>query len=375
LRWSKLKGRVCAVCGREFTILSSRLGVCVDCIRERPEDVEEFIREAHRESRKIFGLPSEPPRTEGGLRCNLCANECVIGEGEKGYCGLRRNEDGKLVTLSTAKQGLLSYYLDPHVTNCCAAWFCPAGTGAGYPKFAYSRGAEYGYENLAVFFYGCNFDCLFCQNYSHKVLRLGRKVSLQELVGEALRNPRVSCVCYFGGSPEPQLPFAIEASRRIIEGKGDRIIRVCFEWNGCGNTGLVRKAAELAYVSGGNLKFDLKCFDQTLSLALSGVSNERAYENFRMVAEEFWNRRVEPPVLTATTLLVPHYVDAEEVEHIAKFIADLNPEIPYSLLVFYPQFMMDDLPVTPRRQVEECYQAAKKWLRRVNIGNLHLLTD
>jgi len=94
-----------------------------------------------------------------------------------------------------------------------------------------------------------------------------------------------------------------------------------------------------------------------------------------MVAEEFWDRRVEPPVLTATTLLVPHYVDAEEVERIAKFIADLNPEIPYSLLVFYPQFMMDDLPVTPRRQVEECYQAAKKWLRRVNIGNLHLLTD
>ena len=370
-----MKGRVCAVCGREFTILSSRLGVCVDCIRERPEDVEEFIREAHRESRKIFGLPPEPPRTEGGLRCNLCANECVIGEGEKGYCGLRRNEDGKLVTLSTAKQGLLSYYLDPHVTNCCAAWFCPAGTGAGYPKFAYRRGAEYGYENLAVFFYGCNFDCLFCQNYSHKVLRLGRKVSLQELVGEALGNPRVSCVCYFGGSPEPQLPFAIEASRRIIEGKGDRIIRICFEWNGCGNTGLVRKAAELAYVSGGNLKFDLKCFDRTLSLALSGVSNERAYENFRMVAEEFWDRRVEPPVLTATTLLVPHYVDAKEVERIAKFIADLNPEIPYSLLVFYPQFMMDDLPVTPRRQVEECYQAAKKWLRRVNIGNLHLLTD
>jgi len=36
---------------------------------------------------------------------------------------------------------------------------------------------------------------------------------------------------------------------------------------------------------------------------------------------------------------------------------------------------MDDLPVTPRRQVEECYRAAKRWLRRVNIGNLHLLAD
>ena len=161
----------------------------------------------------------------------------------------------------------------------------------------------------------------------------------------------------------------------IVEEKGERIIRVCFEWNGCGRTDLVKKAAELAYVSGGNIKFDLKCFDRNLSLALSGVSNERAYENFRMIAEEFWDRRADLPVLTATTLLVPHYVDVEEVERIAKFISDLNPEIPYSLLVFYPQFMMDDLPVTPRRQVEECYRAAKRWLKRVNVGNLHLLAD
>ena len=94
-----------------------------------------------------------------------------------------------------------------------------------------------------------------------------------------------------------------------------------------------------------------------------------------MIAEEFWEKRREPPVLTATTLLVPHYVDAVEVEQIARFISDLNPEIPYSLLVFYPQFMMSDLPVTSRRQVEECYRAAKKWLKRVHIGNVNLLLN
>ncbi|HID17306.1 TPA: radical SAM protein, partial [Candidatus Bathyarchaeota archaeon] len=79
------------------------------------------------------------------------------------------------------------------------------------------------------------------------------------------------------------------------------------------------------------------------------------------------------PVLTATTLLVPGYVDELEVKRIAEFIASLNPEIPYSLLVFHPDFAMRDLPVTPKEQAFKCYRTAKKFLKNVNIGNLHLL--
>jgi pyruvate formate lyase activating enzyme len=77
--------------------------------------------------------------------------------------------------------------------------------------------------------------------------------------------------------------------------------------------------------------------------------------------------------LGATTLLVPHYVDEEEVSSIAKFIAELDDTIPYNLLVFHPDFMMRDLPITPERQVLNCYKAAKKYLRRVTVSNLHLL--
>ncbi|MCJ7456561.1 radical SAM protein, partial [Candidatus Bathyarchaeota archaeon] len=84
-------------------------------------------------------------------------------------------------------------------------------------------------------------------------------------------------------------------------------------------------------------------------------------------------QRPELPLLTATTLLVPGYVDVLEVEKIAIFLADLDRKIPYSLLVFHPDFMMSDLPVTPYRQVQDCYRAAKKHLASVNIGNLATL--
>jgi pyruvate formate lyase activating enzyme len=321
----------------------------------------------------MYGLPISPPRDGGGLRCTICSNQCIIGPGGVGYCGLRLNVNGRFQSKATSSRALLYAYKDPHVTNCCAAYFCPAGTGLGYPKFAYTNGPEYGYYNYAVFFYGCNFSCLYCQNFSHKNLFEANEVSIESFTRNVVRDRSISCICYFGGSPEPSLPFAIAASRRILEECRGRIVRICFEWNGCGNRILVGRASELSLISGGNIKFDLKCFDEKLSIALSGVSNRQAYENFKFIAEKYYPERRNIPVLNATTLLVPEYVNVDEVEKIALFISEINDEIPYSLLVFYPNFMMVDMPITPLKQVVECYKVAKKYLKNVYVGNLHLI--
>ncbi len=372
---SKLYGKdKCRICGKRSSGVSAVLRVCIECIRSKPDEAKPVIEAVHSSIRSEYGLPGKPPKTVGGVSCGICANECRMSEGEKGYCGLRWNEIGRLISLSTPKRGLLHAYKDPHVTNCCAAWFCPASTESAFPEYSYTKGPEVGYYNYAVFLYGCNFNCLFCQNASHKKLHESEKIGVEKFVEEILTDRRISCVCYFGGSPEPQLPFALKAGRRLLEEKVEkRILRICFEWNGCGNTKLVDEAAEIVLKSGGNIKFDLKCFDSTLSLALSGVINNRAYENFRRLAEEFYDKRRNLPMLTATTLLVPGYIDVYEIERIAKFIASLNPEIPYSLLLFHPDYYMHDLPATPRTQMEKCLEAASKYLKRVHIGNLQLL--
>jgi pyruvate formate lyase activating enzyme len=79
-------------------------------------------------------------------------------------------------------------------------------------------------------------------------------------------------------------------------------------------------------------------------------------------------------MLTASTLLVPGYVDAEEIENIAKFISQINPNIPYTLLAFYPCYIMNDLPTTSKKQALECQKAAQKHLTNTRIGNIHLLS-
>lgn len=108
-------------------------------------------------------------------------------------------------------------------------------------------------------------------------------------------------------------------------------------------------------------------------LALCGRSNSQTKKNFELAAK--WSRRRrESPLVVASTLLVPGYVESEEVFQIAKFIASLNPEIPYSLLGFYPHFYFRDLLCTSRRHAEECKEAAlEAGLKRVKIGNVHLL--
>ncbi|NIS75591.1 MAG: radical SAM protein, partial [Deltaproteobacteria bacterium] len=306
-----------------------------------------------------------------GVPCTICVNECRISEGERGYCGLRTNVKGRLIGVSP-ERGNLSWYHDPLPTNCVADWVCAGGCGAGYPRYACAKGPEYGHKNLAVFFQACSLNCLFCQNWHFREHVLDEHVrSVQGLVDSV--DETTSCICYFGGDPTPQLPFALRASRLALEQNRGRILRICWETNGTMNRGLLDQMTDLSLQSGGCVKFDLKAWDEHLHIALTGMTNTRTLENFSRVAKRT-HERPEPPLLIASTLLIPGYVDEEEVRNIARFIASLDADIPYSLLGFYPHFCMSDLPVTSKGFAFRCKEVAEaEGLKRVRIGNVHLL--
>lgn len=225
-----------------------------------------------------------------------------------------------------------------------------------------------------MFFYGCNFNCLFCQNCSHKSeLSLVEYTEISKTLKKGLHKD-VTCVCYFGGSPEPHFPFALNLSEQLLK-QNNKIYRICWEWNGAGNEEMVKRAAYFSLISGGTVKFDLKAYSPLIANALMGIppyTLKRVYKNFKNVAK-IAEKRPNSPLITGCTLLVPYYIDKFEVEEIAKFIAEINPEIPYSMLVFHPSLFLKDLPITPIDQVKDCYEVAKKYLNNVHIGNLHLL--
>jgi pyruvate formate lyase activating enzyme len=231
-----------------------------------------------------------------------------------------------------------------------------------------------GFKNLAVFYHSCSFNCLYCQNYHFKEETLSPStVSSTQLAGAVDEN--TACICYFGGDPAPQILHALKASKLALKKTPGQILRICWETNGAVREPFLTMMADLSMSSGGCMKLDIKAYDEHIHLALCGVTNKRTLENFKALSQRFHERPL-PPFLLASTLLVPGYVDEREIEGIAGFIASLNPEIPYSLLAFYPHFYLTDLPTTSREHALRCKAAAEqKGLKHVHIGNVHLLSD
>lgn len=359
----------CRLCQKRH-LLSRSLPFCPDCLRTKWSEVEDQALGVHRRSRVPFGLPERPPR-EGAVECPFCVNRCQIPEGGRGYCGAKVVKGGKLVHLFGHDRGLLSYYYDPLPTNCVAAFACAGCTGSGFPMYAKAPTGERGFHNLAVFFRSCTLNCLYCQNYTFKELIRPGYTTPEELA--ALVNETTTCICFFGGDPASQMTFSMKAAELAMERRKGELLRICWETNGTENPKVLRKAGKVALESGGTIKIDVKAWSRGIHLALTGSPNDWIRENLKALSE-LAEKRPSPPLLVVSTLLVPGYVDEEEVRGIAGFLASLDPMIPYSLLAFHPTFLMGDLPPTSRSHAYACVATAEEaGLKRIHIGNAHLL--
>ncbi|MFA8434968.1 MAG: radical SAM protein [Marinifilaceae bacterium] len=347
----------CSICEKETPCISDILGVCSDCLHQHFAVVKSHLESIHSKTRMAHELPTKAPKNPEGIQCNLCSNACQIGEGELGYCGLRTASKGKLLQLAgTPAKGLVEWYHDSLPTNCVADWICD---GYKHP----------GCTNLAVFYKSCTANCLFCQNWHFRETSVGSSQTYSAMELASAARPNTFCACFFGGDPASQMPHALAAAK-ILAAKG---IRICWETNGMMNPKLLDQAMAYSMQTGGCIKFDLKAFDEEIYLALTGISGKSIFENFTHAANRF-EEQAHPPLVIASTLLVPGYVGADQVGKIADFIASINPNIPYSLLGFAPHCYMNDLPCTSAKQAREAENAAHRaGLVHVHIGNRHLL--
>jgi pyruvate formate lyase activating enzyme len=268
---------------------------------------------------------------------------------------VRENRGGKIIGPDRT-WAYVDWYHDPLPTNCVADWVCEGSKDEGC-------------KNLAVFYEGCTFNCLFCQNWQYRGRK--NKATISELASAA--DPMTSCICYFGGDPTPFAMHSIAAAREILERKRNKKFRVCWETNGSISPRIMKLWVELALKSNGCIKIDLKAFSEELNQALCGASNRNMLENIKLVAQ-YMKKRERPPLLIVSTLLVPGYIDAYEIGEMAKFLNGINKSIPWSFLAFHPHFYFNDLPRTSRKDAERALQIAEEYgMERTRIGNYHLL--
>jgi len=136
----------CKKCGKVSEKTAKVLSLCVECIRKADNKSLVELEAIHARSRHEFNLPTSPPSSPDGVQCRLCRNKCQIPVGGRGYCGVRRNENGRLKG-GTPGEAAVSWYNDPLPTNCVADWVCAGGSGAGYPQWSHRPGPEQDYVN------------------------------------------------------------------------------------------------------------------------------------------------------------------------------------------------------------------------------------
>lgn len=358
----------CVGCGKESASVSEALGVCGDCLVKDPARYEARVFAAHANRRREDCLPAVAPKSVGGTVCEACRRACSLGEGETGYCVVRRNRKGIIGHLRGPDSALCHCRYEPIPTNCAASWVC----GESGPTCR--NGTADRALNLAVFYAGCNLDCLFCRNSSHRMIDGGHEVSSPPDVARMVTS-RTSCVCFFGGDPAPSVEHALRAATLAIE-SSTAPPRICWETNGLGGRRSVERMARLSLGTGGCVKVDFKVFSPAIFRALCDFDSPRGVmENIEALVS-MAPLRPRPPLLVVSTPLIPGYVTRGEVSAIAGFLASLNPDIPYSLLGFSPNFMMADMPRTSREHAAACAEAAREaGLTNVHVGNLASLGD
>ncbi|MGB9720472.1 MAG: radical SAM protein [bacterium] len=345
---------VCQECKKE-KVLSKILPYCPECIRKEFKKLLPEITRIHEKIRGEFRLPEKIPDNKDGLYCGICVNNCRIGKEDTGYCDVRKNVENR-ISGPDSEWAYVDWYHDPIPTNCVADWVCEGNK-------------DYGYKNLAVFYEGCTFNCLFCQNWQFK----GKKNRAGVIDIASYADPLTSCICYFGGDPTSFAQHTVALSREILERKKHKRFRICWETNGSVAPSLMKEWIEIALVTNGCIKIDFKAFSEELHTALCGVSNRNTKENIKLVAG-YMEKRKKPPILIVSTLLIPGYIDEYEITEMAKFLSSVNKGIPWSFLGFHPHFYFNDLPQTSIRQADSAIQTARKYdMKKTHMGNVHLL--
>ncbi|MFH1473277.1 MAG: AmmeMemoRadiSam system radical SAM enzyme [Candidatus Aenigmatarchaeota archaeon] len=281
-------------------------------------------------------------QVKNSVKCGLCARNCVITEGQVGFCRVRKNIKGKLYSLVYGK--LVSMAVDPIEKK---------------PLFMFAPGSQ----TLSISTVGCNFKCNFCCNWqiSQEWDTVAGEEYTPEQVVKLAKEQGTQGISYTYNEPTVFYEFAYDTAK-LASIKG---LYNVFVTNGYTSPEAIRK------ISG---------YLDAVTVDFKGSANPEFYRKFSSVP------KVEPifdallaykrnKVYTEiTNMIVPNFGESiEDLRKLCKWIVDnLGPETPFHLIQFFPTFKMSGLPRTPVETMEKAYNTAKdEGLKHVFLGNVH----
>jgi len=270
---------------------------------------------------------------DGKVRCVLCPHRCLLEEGRVGICRVRRNEGGRL---TIPFYGVLSSVAVDPIEKKPLYHFYPGST------------------IFSVGFYGCNFRCPFCQNYtiSQHTEESALRTSPPALVREALRAGSFG-IAYTYSEPLVHFEYVMDAAKEARKA-GLKNVLVS---NGYLNPEPTEEL--LPFLDAANI--DLKAWNEEFY-------RREVKGSFQPVLE-FIRRASKRIHLEVTTLVIPGVNDdPDEIEEAARFLASLNRKIPYHLTCYFPRYKYSVRP-TQEEDLYPLIERARKHLDFVYAGN------
>lgn len=276
------------------------------------------------------------------ILCTLCPRYCKIGEGQPGFCYIRQNRNGKLVTIGYGRP--TGFAIDP-VEKKPLNHFLP------------------GTEILSFGTAGCNLGCKFCQNWSISKAKLDDNNALiasPEDVVKLAKEYSTPSIAFTYNDPTIFGEYVIDISK-IARDEGIKSVMV--------TAGYIDKEARkdvYKFIDAANV--DLKGFTERFYHKLTFSHLDDVLDTL------VWLRNETDVWFEITTLLIPDENDSEEEikKECSWILENLGENIPLHFTAFHPDFkMMDKDPTSPITLKRAKRIADSMGIKYCYLGNIH----
>ena len=274
------------------------------------------------------------------VKCLLCPNECVLSDGQRGFCRVREPVDGKLYTL--VYELVCSAHIDPIEKK---------------PLFHVLPASRV----FSIATAGCNSRCKYCQNWTISQRppeeTNNKLLSCRNLVSAAFANGCAS-IAYTYTEPVAFYEYMFEAGRVAKEAG---ILNVMVTGAKINPEPLRRLCGRIDAAN-----VDFKAFNDRFLREVCAQDLETTLRTLTIMKEEgIW--------VEITNLIVPTLNDnMDDIRKMARWIkSSLGPDVPLHFSRFWPQYKLRSLyptPVATLRQARDI--ALEEGLYYVYIGNV-----
>ncbi|WP_243387575.1 AmmeMemoRadiSam system radical SAM enzyme [Bifidobacterium felsineum] len=281
-------------------------------------------------------------------RCELCPRRCVLKPGQRGFCFVRSNHDGVIVSDTYGRSS--GFAIDP-VEKKPLNHFHP---GSSVLSFGTA---------------GCNSGCRFCQNWdiskARDFDRLGVEAS-PEKIAQVAADRDIDSVAFTYNDPIVFAEYAIDTAE-ACRARGIHPIAVTAGY-------MSAEARPDFYAAMDAANIDLKGFTEDFYWKVTGTHLQDVLDTIDYAVNEARTPDGNHVWVELTTLLIPGLNDDDAQLHAeCTWIREhLGLDVPLHFSAFHPAWKMQDVPPTPHATLTRAREIAlNEGLHYVYTGNVH----